>query len=605
MAILTAALAMGCQGNRDPILGGNDSAVLVPLGPQVTLTVPATTLPGPTPGAPTNASISAAFTENMNPATITGASFTLAGPGGAAVAGSVGYAHSTAVFTPNVALTALTTYTATITTAATSTSGAPLAGNQALLPASSNYVWTFRTGAGPDTTRPQVTLTVPATTDPGPTPGVATNTALSAVFSKPMNPTTLDAASFTLTGPGITAVPGAVGYASGTATFTPSAALTPGTTYTATLSIAVTDLAGNQLEGNQGTPPAASAYVWTFTAGLAGNTVRPQVTLTFPATTVPGPTGVALNAAITATFSKDMAPATLNLASFTVTTPLPGESATGSVAYSGGDRTATFTPRSPLAPNTTYTATVTTAATDVTGNQLAGNQASLPAASRYVWTFTTGSALASTSISLGAAGPFGIMATATVTNTGASVINGDVALQPGSDVTGFPPGILNGSLHVNDGTSAQAGTDLLSAYNTGKALPPGTTITGGADLGALYAGGMAPGTYTSGSTMLVSSPLVLDAGGNVDAVWVFQIGSSLTTGASMTLANGARPGNVFWVITQDATVGTGNVFYGSILAGRSVTGLTGATINGRILAGATSTSGTVALDTTTVNVPAS
>ena len=713
-AILLAALAAGCQGTRDPILGGNDSAVLVVAGPQVTLTAPATTIPGPTAGAPTNTLITAAFTEPMNPATIPG-SFTLAGPGGAPVAGVASYASGTAIFTPGSILTADTTYTATITLAATNPAGKPLAGNQAPLPGPSNFVWSFTTGAGPDLVRPQVNVTVPATTIPGPTLGSATNTAISATFTKPLNPATVTAASFTLTGPGVTPVAGAVSYASSTAVFTPTAALAASTTYTATLTTAVTDLSSNQLAGNQGSLPAASNYVWTFTTGLSSNTTRPQVTLTVPATTIPGPTsGIATNTAITATFTQDMAPATINAASFTLTTPLPGVSPMGSVTYSGSSRTAIFKPLAVLAANTTYTATITTAATDLAGNQLAGNKAPLPAASKYVWTFTTGSALAvapkitltspanlvtgvalnaavsatfseamdpstlstatftvetggvpitgavtydpaaniatftptsnltastsytatltgatdlagdalvagpvpnpwifttgvalgTGSINLGSASTFGIMASAAITSTGNSVINGNVALQPGTSMTGFPPGVVNGNIDVNDAASALAYTDLLTAYTSAKGLPPGFPISGGADLGALYPTGIAPGTYTSGSTMLVSTPLVLDAGGNANAVWVFQIGSALTTGASVSLANGAQAKNVFWVPTSSATIGVGTTFYGTILAGVSVTGNTGATINGRILAGAVG-AGAVALQDTTVNVPAS
>jgi len=155
--------------------------------------------------------------------------------------------------------------------------------------------------------------------------------------------------------------------------------------------------------------------------------------------------------------------------------------------------------------------------------------------------------------------------------------------------------------------SAQAKLDLLAAYNTAKALPPGVTITAGADLGALNPGGvLAPGTYTSGSTMLVSTPLTLDAGGNANAVWVFQIGSSLTTNTplgNVLLANGAQAKNVFWVPTSDATIGVNTTFNGTIIAGRNSTGQTGAVINGRILTGAI-LPGTIALDTNTVNVPA-
>jgi hypothetical protein len=203
------------------------------------------------------------------------------------------------------------------------------------------------------------------------------------------------------------------------------------------------------------------------------------------------------------------------------------------------------------------------------------------------------------------------MATSAITNTGAAtMINGDVSLEPGTS-NGLLPVQVNGQIHINDSVSHQAGIDLLTAYNYAKGLAPGTTITGGADLGGLNPGGLGvgvfpPGTYTSGSTMLVSAPLVLDAQGNANAVWVFQIGSSLTTNTplgNVSLRNGAQAKNVFWVPTAAATVGVGTTFYGTILAGGNVTGQTGATINGRILAGAIG-AGTVALDTNTVNVPA-
>jgi hypothetical protein len=155
--------------------------------------------------------------------------------------------------------------------------------------------------------------------------------------------------------------------------------------------------------------------------------------------------------------------------------------------------------------------------------------------------------------------------------------------------------------------AAQAQADLLAAYNVAKALPPGAAapfaLGGGADLSGLT---LPPGVYTSGSTILINGPAaaVLDAGGNPDAVWVFQIGSSLTTvTGSVSLIGGAQAKNVFWVPTAAATIGSGTTFEGTILAGGDVTANTGATINGRILAGAIG-AGTVALQATTVNVPA-
>ena len=216
-----------------------------------------------------------------------------------------------------------------------------------------------------------------------------------------------------------------------------------------------------------------------------------------------------------------------------------------------------------------------------------------------IWSFTVAPLPPSL---LGSASTYGIMATSAITSTGNSIINGDVSLDPGTSMTGFPPAIVNGAIHINDTESAQARADLLVAYDYFKNLPPGVTISAGADLGALYPSGIPPGTYTSGSTMLVSTPLVLDAGGNANAVWVFQIGSSFTTNANVTLLNGADENNVYWVPTLDATIGVGTTFNGTIVSGRDVTAVTGATIYGRILAGAT-TAGTIALDATVVNVP--
>lgn len=447
-----------------------------------------------------------------------------------------------------------------------------------------------------DIVRPRVTLTQPVTTTPGPTLVAPSNAAITATFSEAMTPVTGSAFTVTSAGPGANPA-GTVTYSAGsrTAIFTPTAALTVGTVYTATVSVAATDLAGNQLAGNQAALPAASNYVWTFTAS-APDVTAPTVTLANPANLA---IGVAINSTVNATFSKKMDPSTLTTTTFTLQPTGPPLSALvlGVVAYNVQTSTATFTPSAPLATNTQYTATVTVSAKDTAGNALAAGLVPNP------WTFTTGTVSAPAAVALGSAGAFGIMATSAITNTGAAtIINGDVSLEPGTSC-GLLPVQVNGTIHINDTVSHQARADLLVAYNFAKNLPPGTTISGGADLGALYPLGIPPGTYTSGSTMLVSTPLSLDAGGNANATWVFQIGSSLTTTASVSLANGAQAKNVFWVPTLDGTVGVGSIFYGNIVSGRDVTVKTGAVINGRILAGAT-LAGTIALDTNTVNVPA-
>lgn len=457
-----------------------------------------------------------------------------------------------------------------------------------------------------DTTRPRVSLTVPATTNPGPTVVAPANAAITATFTEAMTPATITAAgTFTLvnTTAAVTVAGSAVTYdaVSRTLRFKPTASLIVGDLYTATVTTAAQDLAGNALAGNQVALPAASDYVWTFTASAA-ELVPPTVTLTSPIDTA---VAVALNRSINATFSEAMDQATITTVSFTLQeTTGPGPLLSGTVVYDPLTKIATFNPTSNLLPNTQYTATVTAVAADMSGNLLV-----VPAVGGLPkpnpWTFTTGTGLAPGAVALGSAATFGIMATSAITSTGNSIINGDVSLDPGTSMTGFPPGIINGSIHVNDTVSAQARNDLLSSYNFAKSLPIGTTISAGADIGStgLYPAGMPPGTYTSGSTMLVSSPLTLDAGGDANAVWVFQIGSSLTTTASVTLANGAQAKNVFWVPTEDATIGVGSIFEGTIISGRDVTAVTGATINGRILAGAI-TAGTIALQASVVNVPA-
>ncbi|MFI4941115.1 MAG: ice-binding family protein, partial [Burkholderiales bacterium] len=382
------------------------------------------------------------------------------------------------------------------------------------------------------------------------------------------------------------------------------------TVYTAIITTAATDLAGNALGGNPALLPAASNYVWTFTTAAAViPAAHVSVLSTNPAANA---ATVCPSAAVNATFSVPaglrMDPTTISTATFTVTGPAPAltavtaasvvlDAATGSIA--------TFTPQAALTIGTTYTATIKSGANGV-------KDLAIPAdtmTNDFTWNFTVASCAVPPPppvSHLGSASTFGIMATSAITNTGAAtIINGDVALSPGSS-DGLLPAQVNGTIHLNDAVAHQADIDLLAGYSYYKGLPPGTTITGGADLGALYPLGMPPGTYTSGSTMLVSTTLILDARGDANAVWVFQIGSSLTTNTplgSISLINGAQAKNVFWVPSASATIGVGTTFYGTVLAGVSATGQTGAIINGRLLAGAVGP-GTVALDTNTINVPA-
>lgn len=206
-------------------------------------------------------------------------------------------------------------------------------------------------------------------------------------------------------------------------------------------------------------------------------------------------------------------------------------------------------------------------------------------------------AVASAADNLGTASPFAVLGATTVTNTGPSVLSGDLGVSPGNAITGFPPGILvpPGTLHAGDAVAAQAQSDLTTAYNVDAGLASNANLTG-QDLGGLT---LVPGVYTFNNAAQLTGNLTLNAQGNPDAQFVFQIGSTLTTASasSVQLINGASPCNVSWQVGSSATLGTGTAFEGTILAHTSVTADTGATVQGRLLAN----TGAVTLDTNTID----
>jgi hypothetical protein len=316
------------------------------LAPTVSSTVPANAATG----VAINSAMAATFSETMDPLTITNTTFTLK-QGTTPILGTVTYAGLTATFTPTVNLAASTIYTATITTGAKDIAGNALA---------SSYVWTFTTGAVADAIPPTVSSTVPANA----ATGVAINSAMTATFSEAMRITTIINTTFILK-QGTTPVSGAVTYVGFTATFRPSANLASSTVYTATITTAAKDLAGNAL---------ASNYVWTFTTGAVVDTTPPTVSSTIPANAA---TDTAVNTAITATFSEAMNPLTITTTTFILKVGVA--SVSGTVTYTGV--TATFTPSLTLAQFTEHTAMITTVAKDLAGNALARN---------YTWNFTTG-----------------------------------------------------------------------------------------------------------------------------------------------------------------------------------------------------------------------
>jgi hypothetical protein len=203
-----------------------------------------------------------------------------------------------------------------------------------------------------------------------------------------------------------------------------------------------------------------------------------------------------------------------------------------------------------------------------------------------------------TSVPLGTTFSFGVLAASTVTNTGPTVINGDVGLSPGTSVTGFPPGTMNGTLYAADAVSGQAQSDLTTAYNNAAGQGPTTPIV--ADLGGQT---LAAGVYNSASSIGLTGTLTLNGGGNPASVFVFQAHSSTLTTASssqVVLINGAQACNVFWQVGSSATLGTDSNFVGTILASQSITVTTNVTIAGRVLA----ENGAVTLDSDTIT-PAS
>jgi hypothetical protein len=187
-----------------------------------------------------------------------------------------------------------------------------------------------------------------------------------------------------------------------------------------------------------------------------------------------------------------------------------------------------------------------------------------------------------------------VLAASAITNTGGTVISGNVGLYAGTSIGGFPPGtVQDGAIHTTDAVAAQAQTDLTTAINAAA----GATSTGAitSDLAGLSLG---PGVYTSGSSIGLSGNLTLDANGDPNAVFIFQAGSSLTvnTGSSITLLGGAQACNVFWEVGSSATILPGAAFDGNILARVSITLDTGATLVGSALA----STGAVTLDTNTI-----
>jgi hypothetical protein len=298
-------------------------------------------------------------------------------------------------------------------------------------------------------------------------------------------------------------------------------------------------------------------------------------------------TNLSVNKQPTATFSKAMDAATITSLTFTLNqgvTPV-----LGTVRLDAASNTAIFSPAAALGLRQLYTATITTRAKDTGGLALAAN---------YTWSFTTGTC-SQEPVVLGSASSFVVLAGSTVTSIGPTAITGDLGVSPGTAVTGFPPGTLVGTKHAGDPTAAVGIADLTTAYNdaAGRTLCP---ITVAGNLGGQT---LTPGLYKSTSSLAVSSgDLTLDAQGDGDAVFIFQMASTLTTtaGRQVILTNGAKAANVYWQVGTSATLGTTTAFQGTIMADQGITLNTGASLNGRALARI----GAVNLDSNAIVKPA-
>jgi hypothetical protein len=200
-------------------------------------------------------------------------------------------------------------------------------------------------------------------------------------------------------------------------------------------------------------------------------------------------------------------------------------------------------------------------------------------------------------IDLGTAASYGVLAASAVTNTGPTVINGDLGISPQTSLTGFggaPNGTVNGTTNATNSAAAQAQQDTTTAYNVAASLDP--TLTG---LGELNGLSLVPGVY-SGGALELSNNGALTLAGSADSVWVFQASSTLTIGSDsdVIITGGASACNVFWQVASSASIGVGAAFQGTVLAQESITATTSATVDGRLLA----RGGAVTLDDNRITV---
>ncbi|MEQ1836866.1 MAG: ice-binding family protein [Candidatus Nitrotoga sp.] len=446
-------------------------------------------------------------------------------------------------------------------------------------------------GSTPDTTAPTVISTSPANL----AIGVALNANIVVGFSEAMDAATITTTTFTLK-QGTTVVAGAVSYTGKTATYNPTANLTAGLVYTATVTTGAKDLAGNAL---------AAIKTWTFTT--TSDITPPTVSSTIPADAA---TGVALNANITATFSEAMDPLTITTTTYTLK---QGTTAITGVVTSPSTTTATFNPNANLTAGLVYTATVTTGVKDLAGNALAATK---------TWSFTTGTGTVAgvAPVDLGTAGNYAILAKAGVSTVPTSVVTGNVGVSPVArgSLTGWsliteptdtaftsaqvsPPFKLYAADNVGGTTSADLGTAILdmgTAYTDAAGRTATSAATTNVGAGTLTSLTLVPAVYEWGSNVTIPTDLTFN--GTATDVWILNINGTLDMAAAknVILSGGALPQNIFWRVAGGVTIGANTHFEGIILGKTSITFNNLSSIKGRLLAQTA-----VTLDATTVTQP--
>ena len=197
-----------------------------------------------------------------------------------------------------------------------------------------------------------------------------------------------------------------------------------------------------------------------------------------------------------------------------------------------------------------------------------------------------------TTVDLATAGSYSVLGAQAVTNTGGSVLAGDLGVSPGTDLSGFAAATVLGAVHATDAHAAQAQSDVTAAYLDAAGQAADATLV--SDIGGLM---LSPGVYTVASALAMTGTVTLDGGGDPDSVFIFQIPSTLVTatGATVALVNDATSCNVFWQVGDSATLDTTTTFVGTIMALTSISTGTGTTVEGRALA----RTGAVTLDSTT------